>query len=81
VTEARPRVCAVLNSAADAVEARWIVPTKSVAPVPAEDLSPEQRWDVWIAKGVEDDRKFQTRALVAASTLAIVTAIGLYLFR
>jgi hypothetical protein len=55
--------------------------TKSVAPSYAHDLSPEQRWDVWLAKGVEEDRKFRSRALAAAATLAIVTAIGLYLFR
>jgi hypothetical protein len=54
---------------------------KSVASSHAHDLSPEQRWDVWIAKGVEDDRKFQRRAIVAATTLGILTAIGLYWFR
>jgi hypothetical protein len=54
---------------------------KSVAPSHAHDLSPEQRWDVWLAKGVEEDRKFKNRALVAATTLAVLTAIGLYLFR
>lgn len=57
------------------------MPIKSVAPSLAHDLSPEQRWDVWLAKGVEEDRKFKTRALVAATTLAVLTAISLYLFR
>jgi hypothetical protein len=57
------------------------MPTKSVAISHADDLSPEQRWDVWLAKGVEEDRKFKTRALVAATMLAVVTGMGLYLFR
>jgi len=34
-----------------------------------------------MAKGVEDDRKFKRRALVAATTLAVLTAVGLFLFR
>jgi hypothetical protein len=55
--------------------------TEPIARSHAHDLSPEQRWDVWLAKGVEEDRKFKTRALVAATTLAVLTAISLYLFR
>ena len=57
------------------------MPVKPIAHSYAHDLSPEQRWDVWIAKGVQDDRKFRTRAIIAATTLAIITAIGLFLTR
>ena len=57
------------------------MPIEPVATIHAQDLSPEQRWDVWLAKGVQEDRKFKTRALIAATTLGVITAIGLFLFR
>jgi hypothetical protein len=58
-----------------------VMPAEPVASSHAHDLSPEQRRDVSIAKGVEDDRKFKTRALIAATAFAVLTDIGLYLFR
>jgi hypothetical protein len=57
------------------------MPIEPVAPGHAPDLSHEQRWDVWMAKGVEDDRKFRTHAILAAATLAVLTAVGLFLTR
>jgi phenylacetate-coenzyme A ligase PaaK-like adenylate-forming protein len=42
--------------------------------VPVTDLSSEERWDIWVARGVEDDRKFKKRAIV---TFAAVGAIAI----
>lgn len=41
--------------------------------VPVKDLSSEERWDIWVARGVEDDRKFKKRAVV---TFAAIVAIA-----
>ena len=54
-----------------------------VASVPHNDPSFEQRWDAWIARGVERDRTSRSRTLVAAVAIAAgaVAAAGVLLFQ
>jgi hypothetical protein len=59
------------------------MPVETVAYVRAEDLSVDQRWDAWVAKGVVHDRKSGKRMLVFLAALgvsAVVTA-GILLLR
>ena len=55
----------------------------AVAHVLGDDLSVDQRWAAWIAKGVEHDRIGRNRALVVAAALAAsaVVAAAILLFR
>ena len=44
---------------------------------PTEELTPDQRWAAWIAKGRERDRKTRKRARVLFAVIAMAAAVWL----
>jgi len=52
------------------------MPVETIAHVRGDDLSADQRWAAWVAKGVEHDRKGRKHALVVAVALAAGAAVA-----
>ena len=55
--------------------------TETVADRRAEDISSEERWNAWIVRGLEYDRQLRKRAIIGATALVVVVALGLFLTR
>ena len=46
----------------------------------AESASSDERWDAWVARGVEHDRKLKRRSIAIAAAVAVGAALSLVIF-
>jgi len=53
---------------------------ETVSHTRAESAASDQRWDAWVARGVEHDRKLKRRSLAIAAVVAVGAAMSLVIF-